>query len=345
MNPGLLAEDRDNMAQRLDPLREEFRGRRIFLAGGTGFFGKWLLESFCELNRRYALRAHLTVLSRNPHRFLAEHPRFADVPDLTFVPGDVRRFEFPPERFDCVIHGATEVNQALDRDHPDEMYSMILEGTRRVVEFAAAAGAGRMLFVSSGAVYGAQPPSLARIPEDFLESPHGGSAASAYGRGKRDAERFCADFGAREGLAIATARCFAFVGPHLPLDAHFAIGNFLRDGMDRRPIIIQGDGTPMRSYMYMSDLAVWLWTILLRGRGGRAYNVGSDQAVSVADLAAEVNRCCGGHSEIRVLQPANPDTPPQRYIPEIGRAKRELHLAMEFDLRHALEKTIRWHRR
>jgi dTDP-glucose 4,6-dehydratase len=333
----------DDALPRLEPLQEELRGKRIFIAGGTGFFGKWLLESFLLINRKFALDAKLTVLSRSPEQFLAAYPHCARSPEITYIRGDVRDFVFPPGHFDYIIHAATQSSAKLESEHPEDIYSVVLEGTRRILDLAAASGTGKVLFVSSGAVYGTQPPDLPNIPEDFVSGPDFVGPGSAYGRGKLNAERLCGEYASRHRFHVNMARCFAFVGPYLPLDAHFAIGNFIRDCLEKRPIIIKGDGTPLRSYMYAADLAVWLWTILVKGADGRAYNVGSDQAVSIAELAAEVNRCFGNRNEICILGLPQPGALPPRYVPDVSRAKDELGLHLDFDLARALDATVRWH--
>ena len=305
---------------------------RIFVTGGTGFFGKSLLAAWRERPRP---ECSLTILSRDPERFRREHPEFAALPQVEWVKGDIRDFPFPAGRFDRIIHAATPASAALERDDPAEMYSIIVDGTRRVLEFARRCGAEKLLLTSSGAVYGVQPPELERIAETFPTAP-----VTAYGRGKAEAERLCLE----SGIPVVIARCFAFVGPYLPLDAHFAAGNFIRDALAGRPIVIRGDGRPYRSYLYASDLVKWLWTLLDRGEAGRVYHVGSGRAVSIAELARIAAGLVEPALPVEVLSPAGEGLPP-RYVPDISRARRELELRVETDLEEALRLTFEFHRK
>ena len=340
----LLAGDLDHVLAHTGGMWEDLRGGRLFLTGGTGFFGCWLLESFAWANDALGLGAEALVLTRDPAGFAAKRPHLAAHPAIRFHQGDVRSFAFPDGAFSHVLHGATEASAALNRDDPLGMVDTITQGTRRTLEFARQCGAERFLLTSSGAVYGAQPPELSHTPEEYAGAPDCARPGSAYGEGKRLAELFGAVYGEKHGLAVTVARGFAFVGPYLPLDLHFAVGNFLRDGLRGGPITVGGDGTPVRSYLYAADLAVWLWTILLRGRAGRAYNVGSEDAKTISQTAQAVATQFSPASPVVIARAPTPGQAADRYVPSVARAREELGLDVWIGLDEALRRTLEWHR-
>jgi len=349
----IVNEDIANLLARTPGLWGDLRGASIFITGGTGFFGIWLLEALLAANRRLALNCRVTALSRNPGHFAAKAPHLANDPSLSFINGDVRSFEFPSGPVTHVIHAATESSTALNADEPQTMYDVCVEGTRRALALAREKRASHFLLTSSGAVYGRQPPEVAHIPEDFPFTPGQPGVRNAYAEGKRAAEELCIaasrpDAGG-SSVHATIARCFAFVGPHLPLDIHFAIGNFIRDALASGPIRIGGDGTPYRSYLYAADLVEWLLVILLNGQAGRPYNVGSEAAVSIRELADRVaavsaaERPKRGRPDVLVARQPQPGVPSERYVPDCGRARTELGLIAATSLDTAILRTFRCH--
>ena len=300
------------------------RIRRIFITGGTGFFGKSMLDYRIRHPEWEWAKAEWVVLSRSPERFAAVCPQLANQAGVSFVAGDVRGFAFPGGHYDAIIHAATSAVTTLS---DGEMTSVIVEGTRRIAEFARTSGCPQMLFTSSGAVYG---PQSELVAETMPCAP-----ATAYGKGKLAAERMLVD----AGLDVKIARCFAFVGPYLNRNIHYAIGNFIQNCIDGKPIVINGDGTPLRSYLYADDLVEWLFAILERGENGRPYNVGSDHALSIRELAETVRESLGAKSELDVKgKPPTPGARPSVYVPSIVRARSELRL----DVKVRLEDAIRF---
>ena len=295
---------------------------KIFLTGGTGFFGRSILS--CLRRGLLPQGTEFVILSRTPEKFLAAYPEFAGLPGVRHIAGDVRNFSFPDEGFDAVIHAATPAVTTLA---PGEMRSIVVDGTRRAAEFARFCGAKKLLLTSSGAVYGVQPPELKNIPEDFPCRP-----VTEYGIAKLEAENICAD----SGVPALIARCFAFAGPYLDRDIHFAFGNFLRDALAGQPIVIRGDGTPLRSYLYADDLVTWLFEILEKGTSGRPVNVGSPTAVSIAELAETIREVLRAPVEVVVMEKPVPGRLPARYVPSVERAERELGLTVSTSLADAI---------
>jgi dTDP-glucose 4,6-dehydratase len=318
---------------------EKLNGKKILLTGGTGFFGKWLLESFLFAIENRSLDIKIYILSRNPEAFNIRFPHLYQNACFTFLKGDVTDFTFMDLEVDYIIHAATEASARLNHEQPVVMIDNIINGTRNVLEFARKRHIKRMLFISSGAVYGLQPEGLIGFPEDYAGSPDPLLPSSAYAEAKRAAELYCTCYSKQYQIEIPVARCFAFIGPYLDLDIHFAIGNFIRNGLEGENIIIKGDGKPLRSLLYTADLVIWLLHIFMHGRPSVAYNVGSDEAVSIKELAYKVAAFFPG-LKVEVLNQTRPTDRNQNYIPDVSKMKREFELIQNIDLENAIRKTI-----
>ncbi|HZX25675.1 MAG TPA: NAD(P)-dependent oxidoreductase [Telluria sp.] len=321
------------------PAWESLRGQRVFLTGGTGFVGKWLTAALVHADRELDLGVELVMLSRDPDAFARAEPELAAARPVRLVRGDVRDFAFPDGAFSHVIHAATDV---VIQAPPRDIFSVCVDGTRRVLDFAAARGVKDFLLVSSGAVYGRQPPELPALDEDYRGAPDVRQPSAAYGEGKRVAEWLTHVLCGEALCRPRVARCFAFVGPHLPLDKQFAVGNFVRDALAGQDIVIQGDGTPFRSYLYTADLAGWLWAMLLRAPAGAVYNVGGEEALSIAALAERVTRVLGSRGAVRVLK-APGGAPAERYVCDVSRIRRDLDLPEPTPLDEGILRMARWH--
>ena len=310
---------------------ESLRGQRLFIAGGTGFFGKWLVGALCHADRELDLGLSLTVLSRDPSAFLQLYPEAAVVSALRFEQGQVADYAREGQ-YDFLLHAATDTTAFTTEAEEQERSRAIISGTEGMVELSRKAGVRRFLNISSGAVYGTFAGKLTGAVEDDFAFA---IPVTAYARAKREAEQRCLD----SGLDFVTARAFAFLGPHLALDAHFAAGNFLRDAIRGGPILVRGDGTALRSYLHPADLVVWLLRLLVRGEGRQAYNVGSDEVVSTAELARLMADAVSPAPEV-LVQSLQPQGPQNIYLPNIQRARQELNLEVWIPLREAIARTV-----
>lgn len=341
----LFQADLEHIAQHVEPLAGALRGAHLFITGGTGFFGIWLLEGLLWASQRHDLNLQVSVLSRSPEGFLKRAPHLAGHKVLRFVTGSATDFPSDGVRYSHIIHAASETNLERSADWPLRHFRTAMDGTQRLLDMASAHKSEAVLVTTSGAVYlGADIPREDRFFEaqsgiaDYLSEKH------LYGQVKRTMEIMTCLGASQHGYRGLIARCFAFIGPYLPMEGNYAAGNFLRDALAEKPIVIEGDGTPLRSYMYMADLAAWLLTILVRGGNGTPYNVGGGRAVSIAELANCIANSAGRAGTVTIRKTPMPGARPAAYLPDITRAQQDLGLAIGIDLEESVRRTLAWFR-
>lgn len=342
-NKALPTRDLQSVLEQTRHVMEGLRSARILITGGTGFFGHWLLESLLHANQELGLSLQATILTRDADRFRARSPHIAHNAAVTLLEGDIRDVRFPADPYTHIVHAATDSGSQQAHCPAYDLAESILDGTRRVLQFGLASGVRRFLYISTGAVYGRSSATETHISETSQTGPDPLLLQSSYEEAKRMCEHLCVAYTRGTAMDAVIARPFAFVGPHLPLDQHFAIGNFIGAAVKGTPIEIKGDGTPVRSWMYMADLAVWMWTLLVRGERDRAYNVGAETSYSIADAALLTAQTLRPGLTVTLGGMAQPGATMNSYVPSTVRARSELGLRITVDLPEALRRTAAWH--
>lgn len=310
----------------------------LLIIGGTGFFGKSFLDSF----RRGVLNKwgvdKIIAMARSADQLKITAPQLLSK-NVELVNADVGLTDYLPSA-DYVIHAAASTDERNYVSRPETERTNIEVGVYNYCRLAPKFHANsKIVYVSSGAVYGVQSPNIPFLKEDSLSlnledmSIH----KRSYAKAKRNSEMAIKLLSEEHGLSTSIARCFSFVGPWLPRDQHFAIGNFLKNGIEGKTIHVKATSPVYRSYMYSDDLVNWLMSIAQNASSScDVYNVGSDYEISIIDLAKLISRICS----VSVSSEAVCSDVVDRYIPSIEKAKTSLGLELNTDLVECISYTI-----
>ena len=334
----LPADDLNFIEQSLGSSSEKLRNKRIFLTGATGFIGKSLLETLLWLNKNQNLNLEIVSISRDPVNFFKTYPHFLGHPEFKLYGGDISddTSKLDLGLLDLTIHAATDV---VGKVNSIDLMKACIDGTSNIVKTSKEKGCQKFMLLSSGAVYGRQPLNIDRLSESCIGGVDLVDPQSAYALGKQVSEWLVQQFNDMQ-MEVKVARCFAFVGPYLPLDKHFAIGNFIKSALLGRNIDILGDGTPLRTYLYSSDLCYQLLRILLDANSGSVWNVGGEEPISIKQLAELV--CEELNPSIKIKIHKTPMGLMEKYIPDLKKITTELKVNPGVNLREAIRKTAEW---
>lgn len=317
-------------------------GSRLFITGGTGFIGCWFLESLKYAIESFNLNIKATILTRSTKAFNLKAPHLASYKNFNFFEGELLTAKFPNTHYTHIIHAATESSADLNENNPLLMFNTIVTGTKKILDFAVERKINKVLFLSSGAIYGRQPWELERVKESWYGDVNCVDPKLTYAEAKRAAEMLCAIYKKQFGINTAIARIFALLGPYISLDIHFAAGNFIRDALQGKEIIVNGNGRPFRSYLYAGDLIIWLWHLLLNADNSEPYNVGSDEMISIKDLAQKVSNLIGNNG-FRILGDEDDGWNIGRYVPDTRKIAKHYGLKKIVTLDDSILRTAYWH--
>lgn len=319
---------------------DSLKNRLVYITGGTGFVGTWITETIAFLNDNYRFNTYLIIVARNIDLFREKVPHLAVRKDVTLVSMNVRNIVEIPGDVSYILHAAATPDNRQHMSDPLGVMDTITKGTNSVLDAAIRLpDLKKVLSISSGQVYGSRRTADGAVTESSFGAVDCNTITSVYPEAKRYAETLCCAYWSLYKIPAAIARPFAFIGPYQSLDKPWAVNNFIRDALMNIPIRIIGNGLPVRSYMYPSDMAYWLLRMLIDGKPGVAYNVGSPEGVSLNDLARKIKECSDMRSDI-VIKNMNDDR--SQFIPDISLSKKELGLDIKVNADDAVKKSIAW---
>lgn len=316
----------------LAPLKD----KEILITGGSGFIGIWLTQLALYLNDRFHFNITLYLIARHTNDTIDS--LIANRKDVMFIQSDIRNIREFPKEVSYIIHAATSPDNRVYMSNPVESMDIIATGTKRVMENGLLLEKlERIINLSSGQIYGNI--DSHNIKEDDFGKLNSNSITAIYPEAKRYAETLTNAYRSLHKLPTIQVRPFSFIGPFMELNKPWAVNNFIRDALKFKNIRILGNGKPVRSYMYPTDMALWILTILVHGKVGSAYNLGSDAGISLEEVAVKIKNIVGSSVNIDIL---NMNENESEFVPNIDHVKQELGLAITIDIDETLKKSIEW---
>ena len=268
------------------------RGKRVLVTGATGLIGSFIVDAMLRLNERGG-DVEILAAGRNEAKLRARFGTAAETPRFRFVPYSAEKPLDLDAAPDYIVHGACSAHPMAYAQDPTGVMKANLMGTLNLLELLRANGHGRLVFLSSGEVYGENP----NLPEGFSETDYGYVDSmlprSCYPESKRAAETLCAAYAAQFGCEAMVARLCHVYGPTLTADNTRADAQFLRKALAGEDIVMKSTGAQVRSYCYVADAAQAIFLLLEKGERGGAYNVANrrctasirEYAQTLADIA------------------------------------------------------------
>jgi nucleoside-diphosphate-sugar epimerase len=331
---GLPQDDLDTISGQIEPFIGGFENSKILVYGGTGFIGTWLIGGLLQANLEFSLNLRISIVTRN---VLNAKEKFHSVCEsLNFIECDLSDSE-PRENLvaDFVFLGSTPTRDSTGSSN----FEAVIRASANAANHASKVMSNKfhkpfVLHLSSGAIYGKQPMDMTYRSESH---PVLTSSSDAYIKSKLLIDDILVDSKVKGLINFNSPRLFAFAGPLISLDEHFAVGNFIGDAIAGREIKVKGNPNTVRSYMYPTDLISILLKLIQSNPRGEI-NIGSDNPITLGNLAIMISNLASGVG----VQIPNSEELPNNYVPSVVNLRQEIWSSTFVSLDVALEKWISW---
>lgn len=340
-NSNLLKIDLDSIAHDVSPFIHQLKNQSILITGGTGFVGSCLINSLVHLDEIFQLNARFAILSRNPERLYLKSPRLKSCRNIQLIKSDIRNLSLSDIHFNYVIHAAGSPNLDFIKKQPLEVFDIIANGTKNLLELLKDSEINNTLILSSSMVYGSSQKYERLINENATIAGNPFNLYGSYSEAKRISEFYSAVYTRLHSMKISVARCFHLIGPFIPLGSGNLMGDIISSALHGSDLSIQADRNTIRSYLYCSDFVVWLLKILLKG-SNQVYNVGNNVPYTLNEIVDQMRKKYNANI-IFPNQASSSDS--FGIIADTTLARTELELKVNVSLDEAIERTVEWHQK
>ena len=334
MNEEIISKDIEEIISNFKKILPSLEKKSILITGGRGFLGTYFLKTFVEINKQLKNPIKIYVLDN----LITSKTDYFQYPNVEFIESDISKKIEINQPINYIIHSASIASPPIYRKFPLKTIDVNYQGTRNLLDFAREKNVEGMLFLSSSEIYG--DPKIVPTPESYWGNVSCNGPRACYDESKRLAETVCITYFEQFKTPVKIARPFNAYGPYLKMNDGRVIPDFFKNAFEKNKIIIHSDGTPTRSFCYVSDSITGFLKILFFGKAGCIYNVGNNEEVSIKEIAEKIKKLIEGTEiifEESTDKQYNTDNP-QKRVPDLTKIKNELEYVPRISLHEGLKR-------
>ena len=338
----IFTEDIRLIVDDLSSFFDELEGKTVLIAGGKGFLGTYFVNVLNHINEVLSTPMKIVIID---NLITSKNKKNNTSHNVTLLKQDISEsFDFPDE-LHYIIHTASIASPPTYREFPIKTVDVNYQGTRNLLEIARKKKIKSMLFLSSSEIYG--DPEVIPTPESYQGKVSCTGPRACYDESKRLAETVSTLYFQQYKVPVKIARPFNVYGPYLSLNDGRVIPDFMKNAIEKSEILIHSDGSPTRSFCYVSDAIRAFFKLLFSKHDGIICNVGNDEEISISDVAKMVQKTIGKPISIKTIKSNDPNYTtdnPQRRRPDLSLIKKSISYTPRINFEEGLKRAYNWYK-